>query len=282
MRLLLALLLILPAMAQGDALVDGRMALEMGDYVRARKLLEPLADTGDSRAKFYLSLMYQEGLGVEADSSKARRLLQQAAKAGDSLAQYNLANAALAEGTPEGARQAARLYRLAAEQGLVLAQHNLGSLYMLGKGVERDLDRARHWYTLAARNGSQRSAAALEELDRLAAASQPAEAASGRPRLRIVGRRWLARRQPDELTLQLLASSSRERAEALYRRHRWQRELLLYRIEGANGEEMWGLGYGVFPNHAAALQALPELPQEVRDSRPWARPLKDLEKYLPD
>lgn len=281
MRHLLALLLILPTLALGDALVDGRIALQMGDYAKAHALLEPLANAGNPRAEFYLSLMYEDGLGVQADPSKAHRLLQRAAKAGDPMAQYNLANQLLSQGGEADTRRAADLYRRAAKQGLVLAQHNLGSLYALGKGVPRDLVEARRWYAMAAQNGSQRSAAALAELDRLAGSSAPGSTVTAaRPsRLIVPDRDWFDRQGEKDVTLQLLATSGRKKAEALYRQHQWQRNVLLYRINTATDKPLWALGYGVFPSVHAAKRAVSELPAALRKGQPWARNLREVGRF---
>ena len=88
------------------------------------------------------------------------------------MAQYNLGNQYNRQGAMGFAPGlAAAWWKKAAAQGLVLAQHNLGSLYVIGRGVDRDLDKACYWYRIAARNGSQKSAEALQELDRLAASA---------------------------------------------------------------------------------------------------------------
>lgn len=284
MRRLLAVLLVLSTLVSAENLVDGRIALQMGDYDKALELLEPLASAGNPRAEFYLSLMYQDGLGVEADPDRAQRLLQQAAKGGDAMAQYNLANQLLPGGSEADARRAADLYRRAAKQGLVLAQHNLGSLYALGKGVPRDLAEARRWYAMAAQNGSQRSAAALAELDRLGGNSAPGGAApAARPsRLIVPDRDWFDRQGEEDVTLQLLATSGRKKAEALYRQHQWQRDVLLYRINTAADKPLWALGYGVFPSVHAAKRAVSELPAALRKGQPWARNLREIGRFTGD
>ncbi|RMG32604.1 MAG: hypothetical protein D6720_13000 [Gammaproteobacteria bacterium] len=281
MRHLLLLLTLCIPLARGDALTDGRLALQMADYAKARALLEPLAAEGNPRALFYLSLIYQEGLGVSEDPARAQALLRRAAEAGDPMAQYNLGSEALEKGTEAGARRAAELYRAAAVQGLVLAQHNLGSLYALGKGVPQNLDEARRWYRMAARNGSRRSVAALAELERLERkpVAQERAAAANASRLIVPDREWFGRQGEKAVTLQLLATSQRKEAEALYRRHQWQRDVLLYRIETAADEPLWGLGYGVFPSVPAARRAIAELPEALRRTGPWARNLRDLRRF---
>ena len=61
--------------------------------------------------------------------------------------------------------EAVRLYRLAAEQSHASAQFNLGYMYDEGKGVARDLQKARKWYGKAAAQGDTDAQDALKRLD---------------------------------------------------------------------------------------------------------------------
>jgi TPR repeat protein len=90
-----AVLLILSAVPAGcgSELQNGWRAFEKEDYQTALQCWQPLAESGQSGPQFYLGLMYDQGLGVAADSE-----------------------------------QAARWYRLSADQGFVSAQNNLGLL----------------------------------------------------------------------------------------------------------------------------------------------------------
>ena len=54
----------------------------------------------------------------------------------------------------------------AAEEGDAIPQLRLGEAYEAGRGVERDLERAREWYARAAAAGNQRAREALERLAR--------------------------------------------------------------------------------------------------------------------
>ena len=50
--------------------------------------------------------------------------------------------------------EAFRWYSKAAEKGLPAAQYNLGFMYYNGKGTEKNLDEAKKWWRLAARQGN--------------------------------------------------------------------------------------------------------------------------------
>lgn len=270
----------------GAASLDqGIAAFRSQDYAEAFEVFDTLSRQGDSRAAFYLSLLYSKGLGVIPNPEYSLQLLQQAAEAGEPMAQYNLGNQYTRDG-PLGyhPRLALAWWQKAAAQGLVLAQHNLGSLYALGKGVEQDLDKARYWYAEAAKNGSQRSAEAIRELDRVAGARSdasriPAKPAAPHARVELVTTEWIDARLPNRYTLQVAAVRERKDIERLIGRYQWRRDLLLYPIL-AGKQKVWALGYGVFSGAGPARKAITELPAQVRAGQPWPRALADIRKRL--
>ena len=64
-------------------LEEGVSAFSHADYSRALRLLQPLADKGDSDAEYTLALMYVKGDGVPQDNAQAFMLFSLAAKSGD-------------------------------------------------------------------------------------------------------------------------------------------------------------------------------------------------------
>jgi TPR repeat protein len=63
-------------------------------------------------------------------------------------------------------RRTLAFQRAQAEKGSATAQYDLGKRYLTGKGVEKDLETARHWFKLSADNGNIMSAAKLAELEK--------------------------------------------------------------------------------------------------------------------
>ncbi len=53
-----------------------------------------------------------------------------------------------------------------AEAGAPSAQYDLGTRYLKGDGVEKDLDLAKKWLTLSAKNGNNQAVKKLSELDK--------------------------------------------------------------------------------------------------------------------
>jgi len=80
--------------------------------------------------------------------------------------------------------QAAKLYQQAAENGQVEAMFRLGGMYSQGKGVARNPEEARKWWTLAAEKGSAPAKAQLQTGQKVAlAVSPPPQAKVEEPRL---------------------------------------------------------------------------------------------------
>ena len=90
-----------------------------GDYAKAAKELEGLANLGEPRAQYDLAVLYDKGLGL-----------------------------------PQSDAEAVRWYTRAAEQGDVRAQYNLGLMYMNGQGVEPNLVLAYYWMSLSIAQGN--------------------------------------------------------------------------------------------------------------------------------
>lgn len=144
-------------------LADGVEAYYAGDYDIAYRLLNPLADDDQPRAKFRVAMMYYHGRGVEQDINRARTLIREAlpeirkkSEEGAAWAQADLASL-YADGivVAENDREAVILYRLAAEQGYAGAQTNLGVMYANGEGVLRSRDDAILWLQRAADQGDR-------------------------------------------------------------------------------------------------------------------------------
>jgi len=101
--------------ASGASLRDGQAAFSRGDYVRAARLLAPIARRGNPRAMTMMGYMYDNGFGV-----------------------------------PQSWDAAVEFYGGAAEAGEPTAQHLLGLMYDKGHGVDRDDVLAYKWLSLAA------------------------------------------------------------------------------------------------------------------------------------
>ena len=90
-----------------------------GDYAKAARELQYLAEQGDAKAQFDLGLLYDTGRGV-----------------------------------PQSNEEALKWYQMAADHGEPRAQYNLGLMYANGQGVQQDNAQAYFWVSLSAEQGN--------------------------------------------------------------------------------------------------------------------------------
>lgn len=98
----------------------GRVEVKLQNYERAKTLLEDAIAKGYTLAAVELGLLYDNGLGVDADLKKALEL-----------------------------------YQVAADAGWGVAYSNIGDLYRLGLGVEKDEAKALEHYDQAIAKGNE-------------------------------------------------------------------------------------------------------------------------------
>jgi len=91
----------------------------------------------------------------KGDYKTSAKLILPLAKKGLVKAQYNLGVMyEKGKGVEKNLKKAKKWFQFAAEQGLAKAQYNLGLMYAKGKGVEKDYSKAIKWMTLAADQGN--------------------------------------------------------------------------------------------------------------------------------
>ncbi len=105
-------------------------AYKRGDYEKAFKEQQYLAEAGDARAQYDLGVMYDRGDGV-----------------------------------PQSDEEALKWYKMAAKQGEARAQYNLGLMYANGQGVPQDYVEAYFWISLSAAQGNQHALEARDYFD---------------------------------------------------------------------------------------------------------------------
>lgn len=138
----------------------------------AKYYFEEAANQGHPGSQFNLANMYEQGLGVEVDSSEAKKWYKKAAELGLPEAQGNLGNmyARGLDGKPDYGK-AKHWYEKAADQAneslsaAANARCNLGTMYELGFGVDKNIDRAREYYKQAASLGHAGAIAKLKYLE---------------------------------------------------------------------------------------------------------------------
>lgn len=138
-------------------LQDG-MDVEQDDTansIKTVKLFQRVADKGNPKAMYVLSLLYQNGFYVKADYEKSIEYLKKSAALNYPEAEYSLAYLYLAGMYVEkDYAKGVELMTSAANHGFADAQNNIGMLLLKGEIVKKDLNQARSWLTKAVANGS--------------------------------------------------------------------------------------------------------------------------------
>ncbi len=153
---LAAIVLVFAFAAPGAAgpFEDAADANARGDYLKALRLIRPLANDGDAVAQFNLGLMYMTGHGVQQDDAAAALWFRKAAEQGYAFAQSNLGVMYRdGRGVPQNYLDAVMWFRKAADQGDAVAQYCLGQQYANGAGVPQDFAEAVIWFQKAAEQG---------------------------------------------------------------------------------------------------------------------------------
>jgi TPR repeat protein len=91
-----------------------------------------------------------------AERSVDAKTLHLRAEKGDARAQYAMGERCYDQLLEE---DAAAWFEMAAQQGYARAQHNLGMMYILGRGVRKNLVEAYKWLTIAEGQGHEKSKA---------------------------------------------------------------------------------------------------------------------------
>jgi uncharacterized protein len=126
----------------------GDKAYDAGDYDKARRIWQPLAEKGDIRAQRGMGKLYEKGRGVDRDYATAIKWYRPAAEKGDAESQYRLSvGYGYGLGVKKNEAKAMEWLRKAAENGQKRAQRSLAKGYEDGlNGLPRDPEKAKYWY----------------------------------------------------------------------------------------------------------------------------------------
>ena len=127
------------------------------DGAKALRWFSRAAQQGSREAEYFIGELYRCGQGVPADAGKAMEHWRIAAEAGIAEAQQRLGHA-LVQSEASFDEGLTWLFRAATEgaaNGKAEAACDLGNIYARGKaGVQANMEKAAHWYGIAAEGGS--------------------------------------------------------------------------------------------------------------------------------
>lgn len=127
----------------------GTIYENMKNMERAVYWYKKAAEQGYMRAQSHLGFMYQDGDGVEKDNNLAIYWFEKAAEQGHYGVQLHLGELYYGDNEMRDYSKAAYWYKKAAEQGSADASDHLFYMYLSGRGVPKDFEKAKYWKNIA-------------------------------------------------------------------------------------------------------------------------------------
>ena len=121
----------------------------------AIKLITESTDKNFAPAQYLLGKLLYKGEIMPQDLEKAIECLEKAAEQKNPYAAYLAGKIRLTENTVKDIPKAIYNFEIAAENGSDFAEYMLGKMYLYGKEVECDYDRAIVYLTASAEHGNQ-------------------------------------------------------------------------------------------------------------------------------
>lgn len=148
--------------ALGKALLDGELILQ--DIPEALQLIKASADQGFPVAQYVIGKLLYQGELIPKDVLSALDYLESAAGSRNSYAAYLAAKIRLQEEDYKDIQKIIRDFEIAAENGNDFAEYQLGKLYLYGKDVDQDYEKAISYLMQAAEHGNQYAAQLLKSM----------------------------------------------------------------------------------------------------------------------
>lgn len=130
------------------------------DAAQAYIWFSKAAEQGNQAAHMFLGDLLYFGKGVAQDTDAALKQWRIAAEAGIAEAEYRLGHALVQaeQSASEGMAWLMKASRDGAQGGVALAACDIANVYAKGRaGIEKDLQKAAHWYEVAANMGEPRA-----------------------------------------------------------------------------------------------------------------------------
>ncbi len=260
-----------------NTMQDGMAAYQEGEYRQALQIWLPVARNGDAKAQYFVSELYIKGIEIEQNHPEALLWLEKSAKQGYPPAQSKLGDRyAYGYAVEKSDSLAVEWWKRAAEQGVLEAQFNLANMYATGRGIEKSPEKARYWYQKVAEKGSPLAQQALNRL----ASQGIGGAVAEQPEAQVDSdKSWVMNQPQSSATIQLYASKSEQgcidNRSRLMGIRTLEPRLFRYTVDG---EHYCALLSGSFASLDKAREAISDLPEKIRKTKPWPRTFKSLQQ----
>jgi TPR repeat protein len=134
---------------------QARSAYAAGDYTKAYQLFQGLAESGDAKAQYDLSLMCIQGIGTKQNIEQGLVWLNRAAEKSniDAMLELGVLYQKIVN-LENGPQLALYWFEKAAMAGSAVGQFNLAQMYMDGGQIPVDLPKAYIWMSLSNATGN--------------------------------------------------------------------------------------------------------------------------------
>ena len=167
------ILCITTGFAYAETYDEAMQLMETGELNQAIKMLQPLAEQGNTQAQVRLGNMYMNGLGTKPNTVEGLKWLRMAVEKGNAEAETILGNLYMnGFGVDMNKETGFEWYRMAAEKGFATAQFNMGVSYFRGDGVEQDHYMSYIWMNIAAKAGHKLAGGYAETLETILSPEQ--------------------------------------------------------------------------------------------------------------
>ncbi len=258
------------------------------DYAESARFFKLAAEQGYAPAEFNLGNAYKHGNGVEQDDLKAAEWWRKAAEQDFGPAQFNLGTQYyFGRGVPEDEETAIRWYRRAAKNGHAQAQRLFSMTDTPASEVQASTpEPAVTSTTAASRTESTVTAAAAVAAPAAtgAAATNTGSASAATPTTSTPaggesGDSWLLAQNPQDYTLQLLATHDEDLMRAYLDKHQFTESVAYFAFQ-RDGKQWYAAVYGAYPGKSQAQNAVATLPPTVGKKLLWIRQFGGIQKLI--
>ena len=235
--------------------------------------------------------MKYRGIGIPKDKQDAKLLVEKAATQGHDKAQHRLA---MIYALDEKDFETGLIWlKKSAKQNNVEAQYNLGIFFEKGYGLQKDLNKAKEWYRLAADQGLESAVEKLKTLeekqnvevrlenniDFAESEQQSSETTQVKSSNKLNLTNWLREQAPNQYIIQLVSVVTEKAVINFIEKETFNNDRVGYVEVTVNGITRYAAIYGLYDSYENAKTAISTLPPSM-NTKPWVRKIEIIKKIL--
>ncbi len=288
------------------------------DYTESARLFQLAAEQGYAPAEFNLGNAYKHGNGVAQDDLEAAEWWRKAAEQEFAPAQFNLGTQYyFGRGVSKDEETAIRWYRRAAENGHAQAQRLFSMTDTPANDVQASTPEPAATSTtttsptestetvtpavvattsptestetvtpavVAAASPTESTETVTPAVVAAAAATSASSATATTPTANgpagaESGESWLRAQNPQDYTLQLLATNREDLMRTYLHKHQFAEPVAYFAFQ-RDGKQWYAAVYGAYPGKSQAQTAVATLPPGVGTNPPWIRQFAGIQKLI--